>query len=391
LLRRAEGTLKQNGIRNVDVAVLGGGPAGAAIALEFLNRGYSTAVIERSNYGGARIGETLPPAIQTVLADLGIWDRFLAEKHSPSFGIRSAWGGDELRENDFIFSPYGSGWHIDRARFDAMLARCAEEAGAAVYRDARLASCESQECETWKLEIAHADQSHSFIAKFLIDATGRASYAARKQGARRLSWDRLIGVVCFFSLTSQQSLIDSSTLIEAVEDGWWYSAGLPGSGLVLAFMTDADLYARALNKARNYWSQQLAITKHTRLRVENFRQTSGPHIVPANSSRLDRATNGSWLAIGDAAIAFDPLSGQGVFKALQSASRAAESIDRHWKGDASALIQYALSVEQDFDRYLLKRRVFYAREQRWPRASFWQSRASDRTVAAHQAVLALEN
>jgi flavin-dependent dehydrogenase len=383
--------LKQNAIRNVDVAVLGGGPAGAAIALELVNRGYSTVVIERSNYGGTRIGETLPPAIQPVLVGLRIWDRFLAEQHSPSFGVRSAWGGDDLHENDFIFSPYGSGWHIDRVRFDALLAGCAEEAGAAVYRDARLISCESQECENWKVEIAHADQSHSFVAKFLVDATGRAAYAARKQGARRISWDRLIGVVRFFSLSSQTSLIDSSTLIEAVEDGWWYSAGLPGDRLVLAYMTDADLYARAINQTRDYWSQQLGNTKHTRLRVENCRSTSDLHIVPANSSRLDRVTNGTWLAIGDAAMAFDPLSGQGVFKALQSGLRVADSIGRHWNGDASALTQYAMSVEQDFDRYLITRRAFYSREQRWPHARFWQRRGSLRTVAEHDAPPSMED
>lgn len=371
--------MKQNGIRDVDVAVLGGGPAGAAIALELLNRGYSTVVIERSDYRGARFGETLPPAIQPLLVSLGIWDRFLAQKHSPAFGIRSAWGGDELRENDFIFNPYGAGWHIDRVRFDAMLARCADEAGGTVYRNARLVSYEKLECGKWKVEIAHGAQCHSFSTKFLVDATGRASYAARKQGATRIAWDRLIGVVSFFSPTLQESLIDGFTLIEAVEDGWWYSAALPASGLVLAFMTDADLYARARKQSGNYWSQQLATTKHTRLRVENYFLSSGPHTVPANSSRLDRVTNGNWLAIGDAAMAFDPLSGQGVFKALQSALRVAQSMDRHWNGDASALSQYALSVEQDFDRYLLNRSGFYSSEQRWPRAPFWQRRVFDRT------------
>src|SRR5712672_3374661 len=98
---------------NADVAVLGAGPAGTAIALDLARRGYSAVVIEQSNYGGTRIGETLPPAIRPLLDRLGIWDRFLKEKHSPSFRIRSAWGRDELSENDFIFSPYGVGWHID--------------------------------------------------------------------------------------------------------------------------------------------------------------------------------------------------------------------------------------------------------------------------------------
>jgi flavin-dependent dehydrogenase len=372
--------LKPNGIRKVDAAVIGGGPAGAAIALGLHKRGYSTAVVERTDYSGARIGETLSPAIQPLLISLGVWDRFLAEKHSPSFGIRSAWGEDNFHDNDFIFNPYGEGWHVDRVRFDSMLARCAEEHGSTIYRNSRLVLCESQKCGKWKIEIANGDQSHTFSTTFLVDATGRVSYAARTQGARRVSWDRLIGIVSFFSSTSQQSLADSSTLIEAVEDGWWYSARLPASGLVLAYMTDADLYARARRQTRNYWSQQLAATKHTKLRVENYFLRSGPHIVPANSSRLDRVTNGNWLAIGDAALAFDPLSGQGVFKALQSALLAAESMDRHWKGETSALTQYAVSVEEDFDRYLVRRRTIYSREQRWPQSVFWQRRISVQIV-----------
>jgi len=368
--------LKQKGIRNADVAVLGGGPAGAAIALELLNRGYSTVVIERSDYRGARIGETLPPAIQPLLVRLGIWDRFLAEKHSQSFGIRSAWGVDELHENDFIFNPYGAGWHIDRALFDAMLARWAEKQGSAMYRNTRLVSCENQKCGKWKVEIAQGDQSHSFSTKFLVDATGRASYVSRKQGATRIAWDHLIGIVSFFLSPSRESPIDTSTLIEAVEGGWWYSAVLPNSGRVLAYMTDADLFARARNHSGDYWTRQLAATKYTRLRLENYSLASGPHIVPANSSRLDRVTGGNWLAVGDAAMAFDPLSGQGVFKALQSALSAAESLEKYWNGNNMALRDYAAAVEKDFSSYCLMRGVFYAREKRWPQSVFWQRRIS---------------
>jgi flavin-dependent dehydrogenase len=190
--------LRPNEIRDVDVAVLGGGPAGAAIALDLLNRGYSTVVIERSDYSGVRIGETLVPAVRPLLVSLGIWDRFLAERHSPSFAIRSAWGDHYLHDNNFIFNPYGAGWHVDRARFDAMMIRCAEEMGAILYRKARLLSCEKGKSGNWRLEIAYDDRRCRLNTKFLVDATGRASHAARRQGARRITWDHLIGIAFFF-------------------------------------------------------------------------------------------------------------------------------------------------------------------------------------------------
>jgi hypothetical protein len=126
--------LRRSGIHEVDVAVLGGGPAGAATSLTLSRHGHSAVVIEQSHYRSVRIGEMLPPAARPLLASLGLLDRFLAENHSRSFAVRSAWGQPNLYDNDFIFNPHGSGWHIDRARFDAMLARAAEDAGACVCR-----------------------------------------------------------------------------------------------------------------------------------------------------------------------------------------------------------------------------------------------------------------
>lgn len=377
--------MRQNGIRETDIAVIGGGPAGAAIALELTRGGYSTIVIERSDYRGVRIGETFPPAVQPLLVSLGIWDRFLAQKHSRSFGIRSAWGQAELYDNDFIFNPYGAGWHVDRVSFDEMLASFAEKAGASLYRGARLLSSENDNAG-WKIEFADGDGTRRFRAKFLVDATGRSSFVARKQGAKRITCDRLIGVFFFFSLNCQKSAIDDSTLIEAVEDGWWYSAVLPDSRLVLAYMTDADLYARARKQANYSCLRNLQQTKHSKLRVEPYVLTRGPFIVPANSSRLDPSTNGNWLAIGDAAMAFDPLSGQGVYTALRSALRAAEAIDQHLTGNTSALPEYSVTAGQDFDRYLLTRRMFYSKEQRWPCSTFWKRRVSDRITAEHPAL-----
>jgi hypothetical protein len=56
-------------------------------------------------------------------------DRFQNDGHLPSHGIQAAWGSAELFDTDFIFNPYGTGWHLDRRRFDAMLASHADQCG----------------------------------------------------------------------------------------------------------------------------------------------------------------------------------------------------------------------------------------------------------------------
>ena len=123
-----------------DVVILGGGPAGAATALMLRQHApsLSVALIERSAYEQVRIGETLPPHVQPLLKQLGVWDAFMTEEHVATYGTSAAWGSDTVHDNEFIYTPYGRGWHLDRRRFDAWLAREAEKRGTRLFTGSRI-------------------------------------------------------------------------------------------------------------------------------------------------------------------------------------------------------------------------------------------------------------
>jgi flavin-dependent dehydrogenase len=360
-------------LKEFDAIIIGGGPAGAATTLALTQRGFSATVIERSDYSEPRIGENFPPAIKNPLTALGVWERFLAANHSPSFGIRSVWGSHEPHDNDSILNPYGAGWHVDRARFDAMLAQAAEDAGASVIRGGQLLSCVA-DSSGWGCEISCRGHRQKLHAKLVVDATGRSSTFACRHGAHRMVCDHLIGVIGFLRDPSSRPTIDNFTLVEAVEGGWWYSAPLPGSQIVAAYMTDADLYARSRKTSADVWQQQLRKAPLTRLRLPSA-PASRSFIVAAHSSRLDSTVGSDWLAVGDAAAAFDPLSSQGVYRALSSGLRGAETIEAHLAGDSGALADYASEVRASFDTFLRLRALYYGRERRWPNSVFWQRRA----------------
>src|SRR5215469_5870369 len=141
-----------------DVLVVGAGPAGSAAALECSRRGLSVALIEQDRYETRRVGETLPPMIRHQLTALGVWEQFLDCGPLPSFGIRSAWEAPAPSHQDFIQNPYGCGWHVDRARFDAMLASAAAQAGATLFQPGRAGSLSKREGDTWALEVAQGGE-----------------------------------------------------------------------------------------------------------------------------------------------------------------------------------------------------------------------------------------
>ncbi len=355
-----------------DVAVLGGGPAGAAAALSLrrLRPALRVAIVEASRYNAWRVGETLSPGCRELLTGLGCWERFLGERFVESFGTRAVWGGDEPYDHEFLFSARGSGWHVDRTRFDAMLGAAARDAGAEVFTESRFAGAERL-AGGWKLRLRPSTGDSEWIeAAWVIDATGRAAAFAIRQGVRRQAADRLVGVAVRFR--ARQS--DSSTLVEAQPDGWWYSAATPDSGLVVVWMSDADLVRRQSLGERSPWFQQLALSRHTSARVAGAVPEARPIVRAAHSQRLSDFGGDGWLAAGDAACTFDPLSSQGILKALRTGKIASFAVLDGLDGRAESQARYQQLLAAEYSQYLETRAWFYGQERRWPESLFWARR-----------------
>lgn len=350
-------------MNSFDVVVAGGGPAGAVAALDLSRRGFRVALIEQSAYENPRVGETLPPQLRRSLVELGVWERFLSSEPLESYGIRSSWEMPTAHHRDFLFNPYGCGWHVDRARFDAMLAGAAADAGAKLLRSAHVKSCTmmGDQCQ---VDIAHDNDNVTFSARVLVDATGRKALLASRLGSQADVADRLIGAVTFCA----QSEAAQWALIEAVEEGWWYSAPLPGGRMVFAYMTDSDLWNADI------WHQLIELAPLTFQRA-GCRQIPAPSLVVSAGSLVRRSVVGpNWIATGDAALAFDPLSGQGVLKSIETGTRCAAAIACHFAGDSSAFKSYDNWVQETYQAYLSVRRQFYGDVLQWPNSQFWKRR-----------------
>ena len=359
-----------------DAAIVGGGPGGSACALALRKHERRVLIIERSRYDNWRFGETLPARARTVLIDLGVGDDFLRAEHMPSYAIRSTWGGPGHYEANSILNSYGVGWHVDRKKFDLTLANAAREAGATLLTGARVRRI-AREGPGWRLKIESDESPHEIEASFLVDGTGADSRVARLLGAKRSSHDHLSGVAGQLWPESPNAAVESLLTVEAVENGWWYCAPLPDGTLLATFMTDVDRLAKGRNRPRDVWSAELNRTALTRERCSAFRWNGVVKVRNANSSRLDTPAGEGWLAVGDAASSYDPLSGAGIAKALHTGLRGAQAIAGSLDGDPTALDSYAAAVFRSYTRYLNQRMEYYCQEHRWPTSLFWRRRNPD--------------
>jgi flavin-dependent dehydrogenase len=99
-----------------------------------------------------------------------------------------------------------------------------------------------------------------------------------------------------------------------------------------------------------------------------------PFTHAAHTQTLHPVVGRGWLAAGDAASTFDPLSGQGIFKALHSGILASYAILDWLKGQDGGLEIYSALQKAEFKQYLADWKSYYSLEQRWSDARFWKHR-----------------
>jgi flavin-dependent dehydrogenase len=139
-------------------------------------------------------------------------------------------------------------------------------------------------------------------------------------------------------------------------------------------MSDSDIIKAGGLNASSAWLELLDLTQHTKARVKNARLVNTPVTYSAASQRLARFTGDGWLAVGDAASTFDPLSSAGITKGLRSGVMAAYAIGDYFRDDRSGLVKYEAILNREFEKYLATRTAFYRQEQRWPNSLFWRRR-----------------
>jgi flavin-dependent dehydrogenase len=348
-----------------DAIIAGAGPAGAVSAHVLARAGHRVLIVDRMSPVPYKIGEALPGATIRLLRShcLPVPDN--NGPHTQIGGNLTSWNVDDLVSTDFLCDPYGYGWRLERARFDSDLRECAIRSGALLK--AEQVTAMARRDKLWQVSLGNGEIES---ARWLIDATGRRAFLAHRLGANRFVDTRLTAIYAVGG-AKQQIYLDR-TVVEAVPQGWWYAARLP-SGALLAGLHLRPQDAAQLARNRSLWRQAFAETSHiARLFPESaFRDEL--HVFDASGSRLNHLVGDAWIACGDAALSFDPLSGQGLFSAIHGGTMAARSVSSALQGISHSMVGYVEQLEHIWQIYTRRLRELYRNESRWQSQAFWST------------------
>lgn len=355
------------------ILIIGAGPAGLCGAIFLSKKGYEITLIDRASKKDAslKVGESLPPDAKQLLENLELWDAFEQAGHLRCYGNQSIWGSSTISYTDFIHHPIGYGWHIDRNQFEEMLFEKAIQSGAQILERTKVTQLDFQAAE-WAVHLKTEDgQSLEQYYDFLVDASGRNSWLARQLGHERLYEDQQLALVTFLKI--EKEFEDSSSLIETTPYGWWYSTKIPKGRIATAFLCKPDVLQRVQWLQPSHWWDLLKKGIHTAKRIADSQATilEAPRFVNADSSILETPFGKAWIAIGDAAMSYDPIASHGLLMSMVSARDSAEAIEQYFTGAPEALENYSAVLWQAFQHYVQQRQQFYQAESRFSGSAYW--------------------
>lgn len=369
-----------NDVHRADIAVLGAGPAGIAAALALNQSGLNVCLIGEAVGNGPKVGEFLPASILRLFRtlDLGRLEEVSgADTYLECNGKKSAWGSEAWAYRDSLRDPEGGGWHILRHRFEQELLELAK-GRKVTFHQAKLMEVSDNGAE-YRVHAAGKNGEITVQCPRLIDATGRKAWLVRRIASAPRKRNTQMAVVGWFHDPDQT--IERVTQVKSVRNGWWYTAPLPGQQRVVAFHGLPDSVSRFFRQPDDFLSQARRDGLEDSL-TDWVKMTGSLQSCDASVGLSQNVAGKRWIAVGDAALCFDPLSSQGLHFAFYSAIKARDAICKaiHAEDERDAYQASELYCTQISDVFASNQRtrfLFYNQESRYRDAPYWLEQRSN--------------
>ncbi len=329
--------MNNNSIKT-DVTIIGAGPAGSIAACLLQNKGYSTQIIERSQFPRFSIGESLLPQCLTLLEKAGCLDAIKAAgfqvKHGATFQRNGLYKNIDFSEK-FTPGPE-TAFHVVRSQFDSILADCASKAGATIHFNANVDKVRAKLNDCSVEFTDKSGERHCIESRFVLDASGFARLLPKLFGIDKAS--SLSPKSTLFSHVADRISCPNYSRYETLitthpehKDVWYwlisFSDGRSSVGVVGSPEIIQPYQEKGIIGLQEIINEDPELKRL--LAAADF--DTQPYTMNAWSGNVTQFYGDGYAVVGNAGEFLDPVFSSGVTVALYSSDLAVNTIDKMFK------------------------------------------------------------
>ncbi len=347
---------------NLDVIVIGGGPAGSTVSTLIAQRGYKVRLFEREVFPRFHIGESLIPETYWVFERLGMLEKLkkshFVKKHSVQF-VNAA---GKLSAPFYFWDnkPHecSQTWQVVRSEFDQMMLENAREHGVEAFEGVRVREVLFEGEKAIGVTLQQPDGTlEDVFAKVVVDASGQSNFLQNKLDLK--TWDPVLNKGAIWTYWEgayrDTGRDEGATMVLQTGDkqGWFWYIPLHDNKISVGVVAPFDYLFKGRKSHAETYLEEVDNCLAVKQRIDGATQATGYFATKDYSYRSKKVAGDGWVLVGDAFGFLDPLYSSGVLLALKSGQLAADTIcEGLEKGDVSEaqLGQWGTDFNRGVDR-----------------------------------------
>lgn len=334
-------------MNDYDAIVIGGGPAGSTASTLIAQAGRRVLQLERETFPRFKIGESLIPASNAVLARLGMIEKMRASHFPKKYSVQF-FSGDGRASIPFYFSEtepeeQAQTWQVLRSEFDTLMLQNAREHGVEAHEGAQVKEVLFEGGRAVGVEVKLADgETRRIGALVIVDASGQRAIIGRQLGLRQP--DPFLKMAAVFShfegAWRGEGIDEGATLVLNVagKNGWFWYIPLPDDHVSVGVVGPIPylIHGRG-GDPQKVFDEEVSRCPALVPKLAGARQTMPIQVLNEFSYTSTRVAGDGWVLAGDAFAFLDPIYSTGVLLALRAGELAAGAvIEALEAGDTSA-------------------------------------------------------